>query len=145
VYITINFLFSEIVDVIKTMVNKYPSPFQYWLGPKLFVFTDNPDDIQILLNSPNAHSKGETYDLIKTMMGSSTDGLISSTGEKWKYHRKLLNPCFGANILESYVPIFNRNANVLKNLVDHQAKIGDVFDIEAKIRACTFDMIVGKN
>jgi cytochrome P450 len=132
---------SQIVDILWDMTNKYSTPFKFWLGPKLFVIFDDPKDIQILLHSPNAHCKGETYNLISLMLQSEAESIITSTGERWKHHRKLLNPCFAANILESYIPVFNRGAKTLTEIVGKEVNGEQTFNIEQLIRACTFDMI----
>lgn len=35
------------------------------------------------------------------------------TGYKWKTHRKLIQPCFHINVLETYINTFWKNANIL--------------------------------
>jgi Cytochrome P450 len=132
---------SEIVDILMDLIRRYPAPMKFWMGPKLFVITDDPQDIQILLNSPNAHSKGESYNLINLMMQLKAESIITSTGERWKHHRRLLNPCFAANILESYIPVFNRCSQTLAEIVGKEVNGERAFNIEQRIRACTFDMI----
>jgi cytochrome P450 len=74
-------------------MEQYSAPSSVWLGPKLYVLTDNPDDVQILLNAPNSMYKDGVYRFMNCF-DLNAAGLISSSGDTWKYHRKLLNPCF---------------------------------------------------
>jgi cytochrome P450 len=122
---------------------KYPSPFKFWLGPKLFIITDNPDDIQILLNSPNSSYKDEVYKFMEEPFKLGCGGLISLNGDTWRHHRKLLNPCFTMKILDGYVPIFNKCARNMSDNVAKYAASGEVFNIEKNVHACSLDMIVG--
>jgi cytochrome P450 len=128
---------------MKGLFAKYPSPFKFWLGPDLFIMTDDPDDIQILLNAPNSSYKDEVYKFIEEPFNGLPAGLITANGDAWRHHRKLLNPCFTMNILDTYVPIFNRCARNMSDNVAKHATSGKVFDIAKNIHACSLDMIVG--
>jgi cytochrome P450 len=125
-------------------VFKYPSPFQIWLGPKLFVVTDNPEDAKILLNSPNSSSKADVYRFMESTFNVGVGGLISLNGDIWKHHRKLLNGCFKPDILKTYVSIFNKCARNMSNNVLNHVGQKEMFNIEKNIHACSLDMIVGK-
>jgi cytochrome P450 len=123
------------------MLETYGSPLSFWLGPKLFILCDNPDDAQILLNSPNSMYKDEVYRFIECF-GLDGGGLISISGDTWKYHRKLLNPCFTPKILESYSPIFNKCGQILCRNVTQLVAKGETFDILESMLACSLDLVV---
>jgi cytochrome P450 len=123
------------------MMKQYGSPLSFWLGPKLFVLTDNPDDVQILLNSPNSMYKDEVYRFMECF-GLNAGGLISISGDTWKYHRKLLNPCFTPKILESYAPIFNKCGQILNRNINQLVEKGDSFDVLHSMLACSLDLVV---
>jgi len=103
---------------------------------------DHPDDVQIVLNSPNANSKGVEYEFLNVYPDAS--GLITANGEMWKNHRKLLNPCFIPKILDAYLPIFNACSRVLVEKIGNTVNENLLFDIEPLIHCCTFDQICGE-
>jgi len=67
---------------------------------------------------------------------------IYSSGEDWKFHRRLVTPAFHAQVLEKYVYTFNSVTNVLIKILDE--KVGDKFDIHPYINLCALDIITGK-
>lgn len=46
------------------------------------------------------------FRLLENYLATSNRLLYSFIGEKWKLHRKLIQPYFHINILENFVPIF---------------------------------------
>ncbi|XP_065082895.1 uncharacterized protein LOC135705214 [Ochlerotatus camptorhynchus] len=123
--------FAIINDITKT----YPSPCRAWLGPKLFVFIDNPEDMQVILNSPNCLEKADVYRFFRC-----EKGLFSSPAGLWKVHRKLLAPCFSPAILASFVSIFNVKSEILVQRLRKNVD-QEVFNLYGDISRCTLDMI----
>ncbi|GFT92281.1 cytochrome P450 4V2 [Nephila pilipes] len=68
---------------------------------------------QLLSKGTGTNEKSWTYGLAKPLMGT---GLITSSVDKWKPRRKLLTPCFRADILREFLPIFNEHS---QKLVEH--------------------------
>ncbi|KXJ83621.1 hypothetical protein RP20_CCG003848 [Aedes albopictus] len=123
--------FAILNDITKT----YPSPCRAWLGPKLFVFIDNPEDMQVVLNSPNCLEKADLYRFFRC-----EKGLFSSPASVWKVHRKLLSPCFSPAILASFVSIFNVKSGILVQRLEKN--LGqEAFNLFGDISRCTLDMI----
>ncbi|PSN47209.1 hypothetical protein C0J52_07883 [Blattella germanica] len=58
------------------MTNEYPLPMRMWLGPKLIVVLDNPDDIEVILTHPKSQRKDKIYKLMEPYIGN---GLITSS------------------------------------------------------------------
>ncbi|EAT35039.1 AAEL012766-PA [Aedes aegypti] len=123
--------FAILNDITKT----YPSPCRAWLGPKLFVFIDNPEDMQVILNSPNCLEKADLYRFFRC-----EKGLFSSPASIWKVHRKLLSPCFSPAILASFVSIFNVKSEILVQRLEKNLGQG-AFNLFGDISRCTLDMI----
>lgn len=64
-------------------------------------------------------------------------------GETWKIHRKLLNPSFQYNVINSFMNIFNENGKrLLKRL--YQMKDDEVFDAFEVLTTYSMNMICGK-
>ncbi|GFT15402.1 cytochrome P450 4V2 [Nephila pilipes] len=68
---------------------------------------------QLLSKGTRANEKSWTYDFMKPLMGT---GLVTSSLDKWKGRRKLLTPCFHADILRGFLTVFNENS---QKLVEH--------------------------
>ncbi|KAJ4450385.1 hypothetical protein ANN_01806 [Periplaneta americana] len=91
----------------------------------------------ILLSSTKEIGKGFGYNFLTPWLGF---GLLTSTGEHWHIHRKLLTPAFHFRILEQFVEVFNNNANILlENLSKHVN--GPDFEIRPYIQLCALDNI----
>uniref|UniRef100_A0A336MZ37 CSON003376 protein n=1 Tax=Culicoides sonorensis TaxID=179676 RepID=A0A336MZ37_CULSO len=89
-----------------------------WIGPKLLVFLVDPRDIELVLGSQVYIDKAPEYRFFKPWLG---DGLLISTGSKWRSHRKLIAPTFHLNVLKSFIDLFNENSRLV---VEKMAKEG---------------------
>jgi cytochrome P450 family 4 len=96
--------------------NVYRKSFEYdqiirlWLGPKLIVFLMDPRDVEIILSSHVYLDKSTEYRFFKPWLGN---GLLISTGQKWRAHRKLIAPTFHLNVLKSFIDLFNANSHAV--------------------------------
>lgn len=59
----------------------------------------------------------------------------------WREHRKFLNPCFTLKILQSFMPIFNKEVKTMVERLKVQASQGGTFDMYEYMDACTLDMV----
>jgi cytochrome P450 family 313 len=77
-----------------------------WFGPFLTVVCFNPEDIKIVLNSPDCLKKP------RLIYSSLFDfGLISINGEEYKAHRKAVSPLFTPKSLKSFLPSVDKFAD----------------------------------
>ncbi|XP_076642431.1 cytochrome P450 4g15 [Halictus rubicundus] len=94
----------------------YSKSFEYndvvrlWLGPKLVVFLTDPRDVEVILSSNVYIDKSAEYRFFKPWLGN---GLLISTGPKWRAHRKLIAPTFHLNVLKSFIDLFNANSRAV--------------------------------
>ncbi|VVC35234.1 Cytochrome P450, conserved site,Cytochrome P450,Cytochrome P450, E-class, group I [Cinara cedri] len=85
--------------------------FKCWFGSYLSVFITKPEDLQIILNSSKALNKGYVYKMATKLIG---EGLVTAPVDKWKIHRRLMNPLFKYDIIkEKFFPIFQEKSKVL--------------------------------
>nr|NP_001352320.1 cytochrome P450 4g15-like [Anoplophora glabripennis]QYA71968.1 cytochrome P450 [Anoplophora glabripennis] len=123
--------------------NVYDKSFEYgnvvkmWAGPKLLIFLMDPRDVEIILSS-NVHiDKASEYRFFKPWLG---DGLLISTGQKWRAHRKLIAPTFHLNVLKSFIDLFNANSReVVEKL---RKEIGKDFDCHDYMSEATVEILL---
>lgn len=120
--------------------DRYDHPARIWVGLDLYLITSNPDEVQVLLNAPECLNRDKTYKYVMPLMGN---GLVTLPAEKWKEHRRMINPTFNRQVLKSYIPIFNKETNTLTNLLEKQLDKG-AFDIYKYMDRCTLDTICRK-
>lgn len=106
------------------------------MGPFLAVYVAEADDLQILMNHPNALDKTFIYNFGNDYIGRS---LLTVEGHIWRNRRKMIQPTFNVDVLEGYIGKFDRLSDVLvEQLQKTNGKEVNVFDYVAK---CTIDMI----
>jgi cytochrome P450 family 4 len=122
--------------VIK-LSDKFGRVVRGWAGWRLIIFLLDPSDVEVILNSQAHIDKSEEYDFFKPWLGN---GLLISTGEKWKTHRKLIAPAFHMNILKSFMPTFNNNS---KRVVEKlRLEKNKEFDCHDQLSEATVDILL---
>ncbi|VVC38322.1 Hypothetical protein CINCED_3A001449 [Cinara cedri] len=112
-------------------------PAKMWIGPRLMIFLTNPKDVEVILSSNVYIDKSPEYRLFEPWLGN---GLLISTGDKWKAHRKLIAPTFHLNVLKSFVGLFNVNS---RETVNKLRKMGNKeFDIHDFMSECTVEILL---
>lgn len=92
------------------------------------------------MSSSSHIEKSPEYDLFHPWLG---DGLLTTKGEKWKNHRKIIAPTFHLNVLKSFVPTFYKHSmGIVDKLQQHT---GSEFDIHEYMSQVTVDILLGKN
>uniref|UniRef100_A0A1B0DNC1 Uncharacterized protein n=1 Tax=Phlebotomus papatasi TaxID=29031 RepID=A0A1B0DNC1_PHLPP len=136
-YCTLGMSHEGILDYLRLLSHKYPSPMRFWLGPKLFILISRPEECQVVFNAQECLSRDDIYDYIKSFTG---DGLVTLPAATWKDHRKFLNPCFSLKILQSYMPIFNNEVKTLIGRLGQKIGSGS-FDMYDMMDACALDVV----
>ncbi|KAJ8955792.1 hypothetical protein NQ314_006841 [Rhamnusium bicolor] len=104
------------VDLLQSLIklqNKYGSLYKLWFGPKLHLVMSKPEYLEQLLTSNIHLTKSDGYDLFRPFLG---DGLLVTTGEKWRSRRKMITPTFHFKILEEFMTVFNKQFDVLVDI-----------------------------
>ncbi|XP_049864912.1 cytochrome P450 4g15 [Pectinophora gossypiella] len=128
-------------DIFKNLVTKstefdHESVVKIWIGPRLLVFLYEPRDVELILSSHVHIDKAEDYRFFKPWLG---DGLLISTGQKWRSHRKLIAPTFHLNVLKSFIDLFNANSRAV---VDKLKKESGAFDCHDYMSECTVEILL---
>ncbi|XP_023950683.2 cytochrome P450 4g15 [Bicyclus anynana] len=112
------------------------SAVKIWIGPRLLLFLYDPRDVELILSS-NVHiDKAEEYRFFKPWLG---EGLLISTGQKWRSHRKLIAPTFHLNVLKSFIDLFNANSRTVVNKLKKEA---GTFDCHDYMSECTVEILL---
>ncbi|XP_063223599.1 cytochrome P450 4g15-like [Bacillus rossius redtenbacheri] len=128
---------SKLIDV--TAPYKCYGIGRGWLGPKLLVFLGKPEDIEMILSSHEHIEKSSEYRLFRPWFGN---GLLISTGDTWRNHRKLIAPAFHLNVLKSFLAQLNANSRVLVERLRKEALSGGEFDVHDYVAEITVDTLL---
>ncbi|KAF2897676.1 hypothetical protein ILUMI_08493 [Ignelater luminosus] len=127
-------------DVFKCLYahsREFDKVVKLWIGPKLLVFLIDPRDVEIILSSHVHIDKSSEYRLFEPWLGN---GLLISSGQKWRAHRKLIAPTFHLNVLKSFIDLFNVNS---KATVEKMRKEqGKTFDCHDYMSEATVEMLL---
>ena len=102
-----------------------------------FVIIYRADFVQTLMQSHEIR-KTMDYCFAKPWLG---EGLITSHGDKWYNHRKLLTPSFHFNVLNQFIPVMNEHAEYFVKNLEQYADSQEMFDILMKSTLLTLDVI----
>ncbi|XP_072941640.1 cytochrome P450 4g15 [Epargyreus clarus] len=127
-------IFKNVVSKSKEFDNE--SVVKLWIGPRLIVFLYDPRDVELILSSHVHIDKADDYRFFKPWLG---DGLLISTGQKWRSHRKLIAPTFHLNVLKSFIDLFNANS---RDVVNKLKKESGVFDCHDYMSECTVEILL---
>ncbi|CAH2062931.1 unnamed protein product, partial [Iphiclides podalirius] len=128
---------DELITMGLDYIEKYGTVVRGWIGSKLVVFLCDADDAEVILNSHVHIDKSSEYRFFKPWLG---EGLLISSGEKWRSHRKMIAPTFHINILKSFIGVFNQNSrNVVEKM---RGEMGKVFDVHDYMSGVTVDILL---
>lgn len=89
------------------------------------------------MSNPKMINKGFDYKFVELWLGT---GLIISNGQKWFERRKALTTAFHFQILEDFVDVFDKQANILINKLKGST---ETIDITKDISMYALDVICG--
>ncbi|CAG2059383.1 unnamed protein product [Timema podura] len=91
----------------------------------------------MILSSSVYINKSTEYKFFKPWLG---EGLLISSGNKWRSHRKLIAPTFHLNVLKSFVDLFNTNSQAVVEKMRLEG--GRVFDVHDYMSECTVEILL---
>lgn len=141
--IKIIYNYLKILGIFKKLINfsnKYDRFYRIWNNGKLFLICKEYRDAEVLLGS-NVHiTKSDSYKFTLPWIG---EGLLTSTGHKWRTHRKIITPTFHFKILQEFLEVFNRNGEILCEKLAANVGKGP-FNIYNYVNLAALDNICGE-
>ncbi|CAH0697150.1 unnamed protein product [Spodoptera exigua] len=97
---------------------EHDGAIELWFGPNRYYVVTDPEDCLTLVNA--CYSKPYIYGFAKEFLNN---GLITADVSVWKNHRKLLNPAFNQQVLNTFVNEMNvQSRNLVLNLQNEIGK-----------------------
>lgn len=125
--------------MLALMCDEHSTPTIFWFGPTLTFLITKPEDMKAVYTSPNCLQKPYVYNFFGGELG-----IFTSPAHIWKKDRRAINQTFNNRILQSFVPVFNANVDILVDTLRPHVADGQPFDVGDNIAACTLDMVCGK-
>lgn len=117
--------------------NTYGPTIKVFLGTVPFVKTIDPELIEFICGNQKFNTKSMEYKFLNNWLGQ---GLLTSAGDRWKSHRRILTPSFHYKILEEFIPVFDNASKTLVEKLQHV--VGkDSFNLYNYITLLTLDII----
>ncbi|XP_050312093.1 cytochrome P450 4d2-like [Anthonomus grandis grandis] len=131
---------GDYLQALLRLQKRYGNFYKLWTGPTLRIVINKPQYLEELLTSNINLSKSNGYDLFKPWLG---DGLLVSTGIKWKQRRKMITPTFHFKVLEDFMQIFNYQIDIMLDKMNDvvQGAPGQTIDIFKYINLMSLDII----
>lgn len=149
-----DFYTSQIQSVLgHSHIYKNEQLYRLWIGQEPVICVWKPEMVEQVLGDNFLLEKSYHYDFLRPWLGN---GLLTSPGRIWRPRRKLLVPSFHFNILQAFVPVFDRKSklmvrNIKRKLSEALSKQDNdttsseisttIVDITPVITACTLDAI----
>lgn len=127
----------QVTEKVVELSFQFTGIMRVWIFHKLLVFISDPRDVELILGNSTHLDKSEEYRFFKPWLG---EGLLISSGQKWKSHRKLIAPTFHLNVLKSFVDLFNANS---RDVCERMSKEnGKTFDCHDYMSECTVEILL---
>ena len=108
------------------------------LGRARIVVVTNPHEIDRVLTRTDIYVKDRNYDPVRPLLG---DGLITSSGELWLSQRKLIQPIFHRNMLQSQVSTIAACVEEMLRRWQGHAADGRPVDVGAEMSRLTHHVV----
>ena len=117
-------------------VRRFPGISRAMVGPYHYVNISEPAFIEHVFTHPDIYEKGRDNKTLRFLLGN---GLVTSEGEFWLKQRRLIQPLFHKQRLQSFVQkISESTAGMLKNW---EAKTGSEIDVHAEMTNVTLQIV----
>uniref|UniRef100_A0A1I8ASX5 Cytochrome P450 n=1 Tax=Steinernema glaseri TaxID=37863 RepID=A0A1I8ASX5_9BILA len=113
-----------------------------WVGPFPVVLMCSNEAVQKVLENPKNIAKPPLmYNFLRKWLGM---GLLTSYGARWHHRRKMLTSAFHFSTVNSFVPVFSKQAQVFVEQLEKFADSDAEVDLFPFIKRCALDIICGE-
>lgn len=128
---------QRLKELGETAYKEYGPVFRVWLTVVPIVVLLQPEHLQVILASQENTKKLYFYKLLHNFLGK---GLITSSGRRWRHHRRLLQPVFHLNILEGFVRTFHENSRRLVARLNNETDLSAI-NITIPVNQCVLNIL----
>lgn len=129
---------NEMYDFLCYEAAQFPYISRAWIGPVPLVSIRKAEYVEQVIGSMKNIEKSLGYKFIRYWLG---DGLLISSGEQWKKHRKIITPTFHFAILERFFDTFSEKSKILVEQLNGHCGTGIPFDIYTYVTKAALDII----
>ncbi|XP_045519152.1 cytochrome P450 4d2-like [Pieris brassicae] len=129
---------TQFLPLLNGFQRDYGDAVRVHLFHNPYVLLYHPKYIEPIISSTELITKGKSYTFLHDWLGF---GLLTSTGHKWRAHRKFLTPAFHFNILQNFLPVFIKNEKILINKLRNSYCNEKSFDLFPIIALTALDNI----
>ncbi|XP_055636215.1 cytochrome P450 4C1-like isoform X2 [Toxorhynchites rutilus septentrionalis] len=129
---------TEIFYIIDERTRRYPNIHRIWTGMTPEVRITKAEYVEAVIGASKHIEKSRGYKFLSEWLG---EGLLTSKGERWFKHRKLITPTFHFNILNGFCDVFGENGSILAKRLDAFANTGQPVDVYPFITKAALDII----
>ncbi|PSN45100.1 Cytochrome P450 4C1 [Blattella germanica] len=122
-----------------SLFKEYGATYRLWMGPTLKIFTSDPTVVERIFGSNKYYLERDHFHQ-SVLSPLLRNGLLTSNGEKWKRHRKVIISTFHTKILETFIGNFAKNSKILTDRLAEVAD-GSSFDCYKYMAMCALDII----
>ncbi|XP_025989080.1 probable cytochrome P450 4aa1 isoform X2 [Solenopsis invicta] len=127
---------GNLIQRMTDEAQNYGRVIRIWMTFLPYVVLIEPEDIQIVLSNMKHTEKTSFYKLLNNFLGK---GLITRNVDKWKVHRRILQPAFHRHMLERFIGTFSECAD---RLVDKLLeKDGEDINVTMFVNNSVYDIL----
>uniref|UniRef100_A0AAG5D9T8 Cytochrome P450 n=1 Tax=Anopheles atroparvus TaxID=41427 RepID=A0AAG5D9T8_ANOAO len=128
----------EIFTVIDQRTRQYDGIHRIWVGMTPEVRLSKAEYVEQVIGASKHMEKANLYRFLGDWLG---EGLLTSKGERWFRHRKLITPTFHFNILDGFCEVFAENSAILVERLRAHANTGQPVNVYPFITKAALDII----
>ncbi|XP_058448438.1 cytochrome P450 4C1-like [Malaya genurostris] len=128
----------EIFYVIDERTKRYPEIHRIWTGMFPEVRISKAEYVETIIGASRHIEKSNGYRFLMDWLG---EGLLTSKGERWFQHRRLITPTFHFNILDGFCDVFAEHGAVMVKCLEPFADTGKPVNVFPFIAKAALDII----